>query len=76
MGEAKEHHNFGPTVKCTETGVASGVVLCNNAACEELSFGDTTTSSGGKIGCDGRGGVMGLLKKYIAELSEIRGVEA
>ncbi len=56
--------------------MATVVVFVENACCERFEDGDTATSSGGVIGCDGRGGVIGLLKLYIPELSELRGVEA
>lgn len=76
IGLADETHYFGHAVKCSETGVAAGVAFVKNACCEEFAFGDTTTPSGGRIGCDGRGGVIGLLKLYKSLLSEYRGVEA
>lgn len=56
--------------------MAAVVILVDYACCEILVFGDKTTSSGGCIGCDGTGGVIGLLKVYNAELSESDGVEA
>lgn len=45
-----------------EFGVVVGVVFKENVVCEKLEVGDVVILFGGKIGCDGVGGVIGLFK--------------
>lgn len=57
-----EYFYLGFVVKCMELGVVVGAVFKGNVVCEKLEVGDVIILLGGKIGCDGVGGVIGFFK--------------